>query len=647
MISRILQKTIRNGGISLTLFLGISSTISAEVKLPNFITSNMVMQRNATLKVPGYAKPGAKVTATPSWSDKTITTKADKKGKFLLSIPTPEAGGPFSIIFSDGKETIIDNLLSGEVWLCSGQSNMEFPVEGWTSVMDADRVVATAHNPDIRLLQVRKTTAFSPQEDVQTNMGGWVEAASNTMDFSAIAYLFAKELRDSLQVPVGVIDATWGGTPAEAWTGYEALKRVPGFESEIESLTRCNFDGQLLRNDYENKLSDWMSLAQSEGKETNPGKPLNGKTLPAGYFERIGFGNSFDGVVWVQKEFEVPSPVAGKDITLHLGAIDDEDITYLNGKEVAKGSGYNTPRVYTISEDNVKEGKNLLTIRISDFGGEGGFAGPVENIRAEIGGITIPLSGDWVYKIGVDFASLPQKPASIDGSSYPTVLYNSMLYPLHNLPIQGVLWYQGCANVGRAEQYEPLFQALINDWRGLWDKEFPFYFVQLAGWLQPKTVQPDSEWAALRNAQSKALSLPNTSMVSAIDLGNPADIHPRDKQTVAHRLAMTALNRDYGKKDIEYMAPVCTGMKADGSKLTLTFDRDLHPTSAAVIGFIIGDAAGNFAQAMTEMPDKRTVVLSSPRIKHPDRARYNWADYPNGNLYTRAGIPLAPFATDK
>lgn len=478
-------------------------------------------------------------------------------------------------------------------------------------------------------------------------MGGWVEAASNTMNFSAIAYLFAKEVRDSLKVPVGVIDATWGGTPAEAWTGYEALKLVPGFEPELEALARCNFDPLLLRKDYEKRLSDWMNLSKSEGKDINPGKLMEGRSLPADYFERIGFGNSFDGIMWVQKEFDVPSGLAGNDMTLYLGAIDDEDVTYLNGREVANGSGYNTPRIYNISGSNVKAGKNILTIRISDFGGEGGFAGPADNMRAEIGGISIPLSGDWNYKIGVDFATLPQKPVSIDGSSYPSVLYNAMLHPLHSLPIQGVLWYQGCANVGRAEQYETLFQALIKDWRTLWGRDFPFYFVQLAGWLKPQTVQPDSEWAALRNAQSKALTLPNTSMVSAIDLGNPGDIHPRDKQTVAHRLAMTALNRDYGKGEIEYSAPVCTDMKIDRSKLILTFDRDIYPTSAAVIGFIIGDKDGNFAQAMTEMPDRRTVVLSSPRIKHPDRARYNWADYPDGNLYSRGGIPVAPFATDK
>lgn len=636
---------IRSAGMAAVI---LPMAMSATVKLPNYITPNMVMQHDTTMTVPGYAKPGAKVTVSPSWTTSPLTTKADTDGRFSVEVPTPAPGGPFSIEFNDGEPLVIDNLLSGELWLCSGQSNMEFPIRGWIEVMDADHVIATANNPDIRLLQVRKTTAYTPQEDVQTNMGGWVQAASNTMDFSAIAYLFAKELRDELKMPVGVIDATWGGTPAEAWTAAEYLEGIKGFENELDALKRTGGDPAQLKADYERRLNDWMALARDGGNTPDPAKPLSkGESKPAGYFEHIGWGNSFDGIVWAQKTIDVPAELAGKDLTLSLGTIDDEDVTWFNGTEVARGSGYNTPRVYTVPGKLVKAGENLITIRISDFGGEGGFAGPADQMKGEIAGVTLPLSGNWIYETGVDFSSLPQKPASVEGSSYPSVLYNAMLSPLHNLPIKGVLWYQGCANVGRGEQYEPLFQALINNWRELWGYDFPFYFVQLAGWLQPQTVQPDSEWAALRNAQSKALTLPNTAMVSAIDLGNPGDIHPQNKQEVAHRLAMTALNRDYGRSDLVCTAPRCIASKKSGNRIILTFDGDVHPTSSAVIGFIIGDSKGNFAQGMTEMPDSRTIIVSSPQIKNPDRVRYDWADYPNGNLYGATGLPVAPFATDK
>lgn len=565
----------------LILLLLISTAFvvaQAKVVLPNYITDNMVVQRNSVMKITGHASSGSKVNVIAGWDSRSREVKADSEGKFDISLDTPDAGGPYSIIIADKDSKVkVGNVLSGELWLCSGQSNMEFPVDGWTSVMDADHVVSTARNPDIRLLQVKKRVAFSPQDDIETNMGGWVEAAPNTMDFSAIAYLYAKELRDSLKVPVGVIDATWGGTPAEAWTSYGFLKGVPGFEGELSAMESCGFDASRLRENYEKEMGVWMKLAQKGGEEIRPGDKLTGNVLPADYFERIGFGNGFDGIVWVQKEIDVPAEDAGKPMTLKLGAIDDEDVTYLNG---------------------------------------------------------------------VDFSSLPKKPASIEGSSYPTVLYNAMIHPLRNLPIKGVLWYQGCANVGRAEQYETLFKSLINNWRDTWDSEFPFYFVQLAGWLAPHSVQPDSEWAALRNAQSKALQLPNTAMVSAIDLGNPGDIHPRDKQTVAHRLALTALGRDYGF-DTNYKAPQCISMQKMGNKIVLKFDDDLTATSVAILGFIIGDADGDFDQAVARMADSRTLELYSPLVKKPVCVRYDWADFPNGNLYSLHGIPVAPFATDK
>lgn len=565
----------------LILLLLISTAFvvaQAKVVLPSYITDNMVVQRNSVMKITGHASSGSKVNVIAGWDSRSCEVKADSEGKFDISLDTPDAGGPYSIIIADKDSKVkVGNVLSGELWLCSGQSNMEFPVEGWTSVMDADHVVSTARNPDIRLLQVKKRVAFSPQDDIETNMGGWVEAAPNTMDFSAIAYLYAKELRDSLKVPVGVIDATWGGTPAEAWTSYGFLKGVPGFEGELSAMESCGFDASRLRENYEKEMGVWMKLAQKGGEEIRPGDKLTGNVLPADYFERIGFGNGFDGIVWVQKEIDVPAEDAGKPMTLKLGAIDDEDVTYLNG---------------------------------------------------------------------VDFSSLPKKPASIEGSSYPTVLYNAMIHPLRNLPIKGVLWYQGCANVGRAEQYETLFKSLINNWRDTWDSEFPFYFVQLAGWLAPHSVQPDSEWAALRNAQSKALQLPNTAMVSAIDLGNPGDIHPRDKQTVAHRLALTALGRDYGF-DTNYKAPQCISMQKMGNKIVLKFDDDLTVTSVAILGFIIGNADGDFDQAVARMADSRTLELYSPLVKKPVCVRYDWADFPNGNLYSLHGIPVAPFATDK
>lgn len=622
---------------------------TAKVTLPNYITDNMIVQQNSVLTVNGQAAPGSRVKVSAGWEKGSQTVTADKNGKFIVRLATPKAGGPYTMTFEDKDGAVnIENVLSGELWLCSGQSNMEFPVQGWTTVMDNDHVVATAHHPDIRLLQVKKKTAFSPCEDVEVNGGGWQICTSASMaDFSAIAYFFAKELSDQLKVPVGVIDTTWGGTPAEAWTSAEALGSVAGFENELADLKAAGYDADRLNDIYHRRIDEWMSLAKSGNADFDKGTIQSGADWNSiavpGYWEHSVLP-SFDGIVWLQRSIDVPAELAGKPLELNFRAIDDEDVTFFNGRQVGQGSGYDTPRSYAVPGELVRAGKNVITVKVSDFGGEGGIAPGVT--EAVVGGVKIPLSGNWQYLVQTDFSKLPPKPVAPAGSSYPSVLYNAMLSPLKNMPVKGVLWYQGCANVGRDEQYVPLFKTLINDWRKLWGEETPFYFVQLAGFLQPKAVQPDSEWAALRNAQSKALELDNTAMAVAIDLGNPADIHPKNKQDVAHRLALIALNRDYGK-DCVYAAPRCISAERSGNALVLKFDSPVQATSNAITGFIIAGKDGAFTTATPVVVDDCTLRLSAPSVSKPELVRYNWADYPGGNLYGSTGLPVAPFANDK
>lgn len=624
------------------------AAVSASIKLPAFFTDNMLVQQNATLTVPVKSEPGKKVTVIPSWG-KNVEAKTDKSGMALVKIATPEAGGPYSLTVVAGNDTVkLVNILSGELWLCSGQSNMEYPVNGWTYVMDHDNVIGNAHRPDIRLLQIKDVTAFTPQDDTEVTMGGWVECNPATMqDFSAIAYFFAERLHEELKVPVGVIDCAWGGTPAEAWTSANALGAVEGFEDELRMLAKADGNQaemeRLWRKLYDEKLKKAYAGVKSFDKGTLQ-KDWNKMPVP-GYWEN-SVAPGLDGVVYVQKTFNLTPEQASSPVTLHLGAIDDEDVTWLNGKEVARGSGYNTERHYKVEPSFLKPGENLLTIEITDGGGEGGFNGVPQQMIVETNDGNVSLAGDWNYSIEADFRNLGRLPASVNGSSFPSVLYNAMLSPLHVMPVKGVLWYQGCANVGRADQYEPLFKAMINDWRQLWGYDMPFYFVQLAGFQAPKALQPDSEWAALRNAQSKALDLVNTGMVTAIDLGNPADIHPRNKQEVARRLAETALTRDYGK-NYDYRAPVCVKATPSGNSIVLEFDRELSPKSVAVTGFIVGDGKGNFAVARGKQTAPDTIELSALEIAKPTVARYNWADYPGGNLYGANMLPVAPFATDK
>lgn len=627
-----------------------AASATAKVTLPHFITDNMVMQQNSTLTLPGKTAPGARVTVKTDWLDKPLNVKADASGAFSIAVPTPAAGGPFTMIISDGdgEPTVLCNLLSGEVWVCSGQSNMEYQVNrnNWGSTLvDADRVVATSQHPDIRLLRLEHRTSYTPLDDADVANGGWVEANPATMDISAIAYLFAEQLHDKLGVPVGVIDTSWGGTVAEAWTPFAPLESVDGFGPQLALLKDNDFDAARIGAVYGTKMDEWSKLLDSQMKKgASAMKNIPSKMPVPGMWEQTVLP-SFDGAVWIERELVLPAAAAGKPLTLEVGVVDDLDDTYFNGVRVG---GYEAPseqRVYTVPGELVKGGKNTVTVRMVDFMGEGGIKGGT--LAATVDGVRYPLDGEWDITAAIPLADMPARPVSPQGPNYPTVLYNAMLHPLKVLPVKGAIWYQGCSNVGRAAQYEPLFKSLIGSWRTTFgNPDMPFYFVQLAGYLAQKNVQPESEWALLRNSQAKALELPNTGMAVAIDLGNPADIHPSDKQEVARRLSVIALNRDYGKKDIEYKAPVLKSTKADGNKMVLTFDGAVKPTSVAVTGFIIGDKDGKFAYANARMQGDNTVVLSSPLIAKPTVARYDWADYPGGNLYSTAGLPVAPFATD-
>lgn len=626
--------------------------MQAEIVLPQFFTDNMIVQQRSELTVPGHATPGATVTVKTDWPGGSASAKADKEGRFAVKLPTPEAGGPYTMIISDGTDRkVLQNLLSGEVWLCSGQSNMEFPAKGWGHLIDEDAVAGTAHHPDIRLLRISKERGAAPQDDAKVNMGGWVMSSPATMDFSAIAYLFALRMHDELGVPVGVIDSSWGGTMAEAWTGFDSLHNVKGFEEELKALERTGFTGEGLLENYAQLRESWYDRARAVAKPVLPkasdNKGWQTVAVPA-MWDHPAL-RDFDGMTWTRTSVTLPASAAGRPLKLHLGAVDDRDETYFNGVKVGETEGASAPRVYDVPADAVKAGRNDLAVLITDFSGPGGLWGEADAVYAEdADGNRYPLAGEWQFRKVAPMADLPPMPFNPDTPNYPTLLYNTMIHPLRVMPLKGVLWYQGCSNIGRADQYAELFPTLINDWRALWRQpDMPFYFVQLAGFMQPVNVQPASEWAALRNAQTAALALPNTAMAVTTDLGNPADIHPADKHGVADRLARIALTRDYGKQ-LEWEAPSYASHRILGDKIEVTFSAPVKGTANALTGFIIGDADGNWAYARTEQTSPTTVLLSSPLVTTPVAARYNWADYPSGNLYsTAAPLPVPPFATDK
>ena len=637
---------------------GCTGVLQAKVVLPSVFTDNMVLQQKTDITFYGDATKNKQLTVKTGWNGKEYHTEADGQGKWSLKIPTPAAGGPYEITFSDGKKLQLKNVMIGEVWFCSGQSNMEMPVAGWGKVMNYEQEIAEAAYPAIRLFQVKKNTSLAPLKEVESTLGGWQECSSATVpEFSALAYFYARALWKELNVPIGVIDCTWGGTPAEAWMNHETLRQVMGFREEMDKLERLGFDPNRMEQAYSEERAHWQSLFTEKDKGMENGKlcwtapSLSEEdwqtiSLP-GYWEGKGL-KDFDGIIWFRRSLEIPAEWAGKPLTLRLGMIDDEDITYFNGVEIARGAGYMTPRTYTIPAKLVKAGKAVLAVRVSDFGGEGGIHGKAEDLYVEADGKRISLAGDWKYRIGLSLTGFPPAPISpVQSSSYPTVLFNAMVKPWTAFPIKGVIWYQGEANVGRSEQYGDLFPALITDWRRQWRSDFPFYFVQLANFMESKKIQPNSEWAALREAQTKALKLDQVGMAVTIDIGLADDIHPKNKQEVGRRLALLALAGSYGK-NVSSSAPVFQNYIIKGDKMELDFGQKqdgFKIKDTTLKGFTIAgpDRVFYSAEAMVQ---NGKIIVSSPKVSVPLAARYGWADNPDCNLYGENGLPVAPFRTD-
>ncbi len=631
-------------------------TARAEVKLPAYFTDNMVLQQQTALTVKGTAKAGKTVSVTTGWNGQVLKTKADAQGNFQVQVQTPKAGGPYELTFSDGKKLTLRNVMVGEVWFCSGQSNMEMPVEGWGNIRNHAEEVKNATHPSIRLYQVKKNTAFTPCDRNEHNMGGWQECSPQSVpEFSAVAYFYARELTEKLGVAVGVIDATWGGTPIEAWMPAAALRGTKGFEARMKELESVGYNADSIHAIHARERQAWTDGIQKGDCGMEGGKAVWadpavkdgcwGTMAVPQYWEKSELG-VFDGIVWLRKHVAIPAGLRGKELTLRLGIIDDEDITYFNGTEIARGSGFMTPRTYTVPAALTNCDEAVITVRVSDFGGEGGIAGKDDEVwlAGKDGEAKVSLCGDWKYRVG--FSLRGYAPVlSPDGSSYYSVLYNAMVNPLTGFPVRGAIWYQGCANVGQHTAYADQFPALINSWRDAWQQpDMPFYFVQLANWLPRKDVQPDSEWARLREAQTAALALDGVGMAVSIDLGEADDIHYKNKQDVGHRLALQSLRKTYGK-DVTADAPAYAGFVVKEGRLGLRFTGDVTLDGVPAEGFIIAGSDHRFHKADAQV-EGSVVWLSSPEVKHPVAARYAWADNPASPLRGKNGLTVAPLRTD-
>ena len=654
-MSRLILCLLLISGYCMMFSCALLKTPAENVRVHGLFTDHMVLQRDKPVPVWGWANPGGKVQVV--WQDKKYTAISAKDSVWRVMLPPLPAGGPFEMIIRGRNEIRLQDILIGEVWLCSGQSNMEMPLAGWGKIIDFEQEIAAADYPQIRLMTIPRQTTIIQQSDVATE--GWqVCSPAAIPGFSATAYFFARELFRELNLPIGLIHSSWGGTIIEAWMSPEALKAIPDFSDRIVELEQLKGHEDREKEIYLKKMVAWEKAVDTRDPGmSHPDAPWYSAAcddaawpkmeLPC-LWEENGLP-AVDGLVWFRRTIELPSEWAGHDLTISLGPIDDIDVTWFNGEVVGRREIWNLPRLYLIPGRLVKTGRNLIAVRVLDTGGLGGIYGePAQMFLRHPNGKKHFLAGPWAYMKSRPLQEIPSLPLTPEGPNRLTVLYNGMIAPLVPYALQGAIWYQGESNAGRAHQYQTLFPALIRDWRAQWGMgDFPFLFVQLANYLSLQTEPEENNWAELRDAQSKTLAVPNTGMAVAIDIGDAQDIHPKNKQEVGRRLALNALALVYGVAR-PHAGPMYQKMTVEGDKIRLHFnpvEGGLQVAGESVLGFTIAAADKKFhwAEALIE---GETILVSSPRVPEPVAVRYGWASNPVGNLYNSAGLPASPFRTD-
>ncbi|MCA1947130.1 MAG: 9-O-acetylesterase [Armatimonadetes bacterium] len=628
--------------------LAVAQAASMPFVSPAF-GDHMVLQRDLSAPIWGWTNPGAKVTV--SVAGKTVTTVAAPDGRWMARLPAMPAGGPYDVRVEGPKRVVLRDVLFGDVRICSGQSNME---QGIAIAKNPEEEIANASHPKIRLFMTERRYSLNPEPVPQ---GEWKVCTPQTVaeggwgGFSAVAYYFGRELQREVKVPIGLIQTCWGGTPAEAWTSAEALAKMPDFAALLRQLAELRADREKALANRQRALETLIATADQGTKEnwqTQPDGPA-WKPVARPMFEGNGL-DEFDGFAWFRATVKVPEALAGREAFLQLGAIDDQDTVWINGRLVGSTEGWSLPRHYALPKGLLKAGENVLTVRVLDTMGAGGLTAEPSSMFVDVDGQRLALE-NWRMrpssKLPANFA-LP--PAGPEDQNSPTVLFNAMIHPWLPYGIKGAIWYQGESNAGRAYQYRTLLPTMIRDWRSRWGVgKFPFLIVQLANFMQRQPAPGDDAWAELREAQNIAAKVVGNAAVAVIiDAGDAQDIHPKDKQTVGKRLALAALRVAYGRKG-PYLSPEYRSMTVRDGKAILTFAEcgsGLVARNGAPRGFAIAGADRKWHWAQAEILGPNKIAVWSPEVPNPVAVRYAWASNPLCNVYSAEGLPLSPFRTD-
>ncbi|MBT2620003.1 MULTISPECIES: sialate O-acetylesterase [Chryseobacterium] len=616
--------------------------IEAKITLPALVSDGMVLQRNQKLNIWGKADAGEKIEI--KFFNKKYSTTSDQTGNWKITLPEQKAGGPYVMTIN---EVTLRNILIGDVWLASGQSNMELPMRRLIPLYANE--IKNANNQNIRFFTVPQKYNFkSPQTELDG--GKWeVTNPQTILNFSGVAYFFAKQLSEKNKIAIGIIHSSLGGAPIQSWMDENSLKKYPEYLDEAkkwqndELIKSTESTEQALSKAWYTELSQSdIGLNQhweSFGLDDSSWKTMR---IPGSWEDKEG---PFEGSVWFRKEFNLTKSQAGKTAFLNLGRIKDADVTYINGVKVGNVTYEYPPRWYDIPAGILKEGKNIIATRITNGSGKGEFIAD-KPYYIEIDGNKIDLKTEWKYKVGAKMEKMAPGQTFIRWK--PVGLYNAMINPLINYNIKGVIWYQGEGNTGEPKEYGDLLTTMILDWRNKWNhKDMPFFTVQLANFMDPKTQPVESNWAELRDQQRRvSLKVPNTGLAVIIDLGEWNDIHPLNKKSVGERLALQAFKVAY-RKNIIADGPVYQSMKVQENRIILTFKSgtdNFEPVSE-LKGFAIKSKDGKYEWAKAKIEGNRITVWNDI-VKEPFAVRYDWADNPDGNLRNKSGLPASPFTTE-
>lgn len=639
----------------LSVFLGVLavSALWADVKPAAIFSDNLVLRGGVPVPVWGKANPAEKVTVSFAGQTRETTTGQDGKWSVTLE-PLAQSNAPAEMLVTGSKNTLtIKNVLVGDVWFSSGQSNMEMRVGG---VNNAAAEIKAANYPEIRMFIVKRDLASSPREEGE---GQWLVCnPKNVPKFSAASYFFARDIYQIHKIPLGIISTAVGSSSCEAWTPLEILKAnaqpVPNPKIPLDKYTdlktyKAYREGEI--NSVSAKDPGIKPECMEWAKPEFDDSAWKAYEVP-GFFEQRGM--KIDGAVWLRKTVDLPKDWAGKKLRLALGFIRQKDTTFFNGHKIGeKDNGIReyVPRTYVVPGEYVKAGKNVIAVRIFNGLGNGGFVPYPAPKKLYIDKKhSMDLTSDW--KSAIEFSQKPGKlPFNIPRyQQLQTGFFNAMVAPFVKFPINGVIWYQGESNAGRYKQHDVLFPAMITAWRKLWgDPNLPFYFVQLAGYKKREANPTSPGWAHFRESQRKTLALPHTGMAVAIDIGDAKNVHPKNKQDVGKRLARWARRDCYGEKDLEVSGPLYASNAIEGDKIRLKFTHTkggLKARKTPLKGFEIAGEDKKFVWADAKI-DGDSVVVWSPKIKTPRYVRYAWANNPECDLRNGENLPAVPFRTDQ